>query len=198
MKTAHKILQNNADTKDLFDKPPRVTFRKADNLKDILVHPKLPVNDPIQDENKVFYRCKPCKKPRCGTCKLILSTNSFTSNTTGKTYPVKGQIDCNTENVVYKLTCKHCPKEYIGETTTPLRIRMTNHRFDVTHSNKQRPISAHAIFHKKSFEDCFTLTGVRKVTTDSNKDYNRLRLQRHELSHILLLKTKTPQGLNLR
>lgn len=51
--------------------------------------------------------------------------------------------------------CKNCPKDFTGETSTRLRIRINNPRFDVSHGNINRPVSEHVISLEKSFEECF-------------------------------------------
>jgi len=55
-----------------------------------------------------------------------------------------------------------------------------------------------ACFHQKNLEDCFNLTGLKKIKENSNKEYNKRLLRRSEQAHILVLKSKSPTGLNLR
>ena len=75
---------------------------------------------------------------------------------------------------------------------------MSYHRFDVNHSNEIRAVSAHAINHRKTFEECFELSGIHKISNEYNKEYDKLQLKQHELAHIMVLKTKSPFGLNIR
>ena len=37
------------------------------------------------------------------------------------------QLDCNSNNVVYLLTCKVCGLQYVGSTSTKFRLRFNNH-----------------------------------------------------------------------
>src|SRR5436190_13191713 len=158
IKTALPLLQSSTETKKLFSKPPRVTFRNPPNLKNLLVKTDL---SNCNKNNSFHSGCKPCQKPRCGTCKIIASTSNFQSNVTKKQYPIKGEINCNTTNVIYQLNCNFCDKQYIGQTSNPLRIRMTGHRFSVKHEQHEKPIAKHAFEHKQvKFEDCFNLKGV--------------------------------------
>lgn len=54
-----------------------------------------------------------------------------------KSTKITGNIKCSINNVVYQLLqCKHCPKENIGKTTSPLRLRIKNHRTKVLHENQ--------------------------------------------------------------
>lgn len=194
LKIALPILETNQDTKKLFSKPPRTIFRKPPNLKNILSHPKLE-QPKILDPSK----CYPCKKPRCGTCKILQDSSSYTSSTTNRIYPIKGNINCNTSNVIYQLKCKHCPKDYIGKTITPLRIRMTNHRFDIFHQNAERPVSAHAISHNETkIEECYELRGIYSEKPGLDINTNALKIRNIEVAHQLILKSRLPDGLNIR
>lgn len=64
----------------------------------------------------------------CETCKLIEDNNSTSITTTGKIFHVKCNMNCNTKNVIYLITCKGCKGQYVGETGNELKTRMTVHR----------------------------------------------------------------------
>lgn len=195
--TAYKILEDSPITKDFFSKKPRVVFRRPPNIKDILSKPKLPITNVNKKEN-INKKSHPCGKKRCKTCPLMSTSNSFKSNCTNKEYQIKKAINCNSENVVYKLSCNLCPIDYIGETSTPLRIRMNNHRADVTNKNSIRPVSKHALSHNKTLEECYNLTGLKLIEKFENKNYEKMLLRQNELAHIHVLKTTSPYGLNLK
>ena len=36
--------------------------------------------------------------------------------------------DCDSKNVIYLVSCKKCRLQYVGSTTTDLRIRFRNHK----------------------------------------------------------------------
>uniref|UniRef100_A0A1B6KRB6 Reverse transcriptase domain-containing protein n=1 Tax=Graphocephala atropunctata TaxID=36148 RepID=A0A1B6KRB6_9HEMI len=103
LKTAYKILESSPITKNLFLKPPRIVFSRNTNLKNLLVRPKLP-QIKQQNSKKNISGCRPCNDKRCATCKIIKPSNLFNSSTTNKTYPIIGNINCKTKNVVYQLT----------------------------------------------------------------------------------------------
>ena len=68
------------------------------------------------------------------TCPSIRTANSeFTSSVTGRVYNIiNGHDDktvtCNSNNVIYLMTCKTCGVQYVGETVQCFRIRMNGHR----------------------------------------------------------------------
>ena len=43
-----------------------------------------------------------------------MAEKKFTSKVTGKTYFIKGDLSCNSKNVIYLITCDKCKDEYIG------------------------------------------------------------------------------------
>lgn len=195
LKIAYPILESHQETKNLFTKPPKIIFSKQPNLQNILSRPKLNYKEPITSQ------CKPCNTSRCGTCKILQPSKLFISSSTKLKYPIRGNIDCNTANVVYQFTCRHCPKDYIGKTTTPLRFRVTNHRSDVHHQKIFRPLAAHAIEHNvKSLEEGYTLKGIYKENTnpEESNTYTNIKLKNVETAHQLILKSRQPDGLNLR
>ena len=78
------------------------------------------------------YTIKPCGASRCLTCTCLTTTRNYTSNVTNRTYTVMNHsnenLTCKSSNLIYLLTCQNCNLQYVGETTTPLNIRMNTHR----------------------------------------------------------------------
>lgn len=50
----------------------------------------------------------------------------FTSSSTNKNYPVQGNMNCDSSNVVYKFKCDEYIMDYIGKPKTNLRFRTNN------------------------------------------------------------------------
>ena len=70
-------------------------------------------------------------KNRCKTCVNIVEGHSFSSNVSGRHYNVKSNqptMTCETDNVIYLISCGRCGIQYVGETSQMLRKRMNNHR----------------------------------------------------------------------
>ena len=57
-----------------------------------------------------------CNKPRCLVCVNVTETNTFSSTVTSKTYKINHKFDFDENFLVYLLTCKHCGKQYVGQT----------------------------------------------------------------------------------
>jgi len=94
----------------------------------------------------------------CMTCHLISDCLNITSTVTYKTVSILGDKYCSSSNVIYAYQCYFCNKQYIGETSTSLRITANGHRFT---SERKHQLSS--------------LYTQVKVHTDNSSlpDYNR-------------------------
>ena len=57
-------------------------------------------------------------------------TDTFTSTTTGNTYKINHQFNCNGECLVYVFTCKVCLKQHVEQTVEDFRLRWNNYKFN--------------------------------------------------------------------
>ena len=132
---ANKVFKESHNVK-LSNLQFKVVPRRAPNLKDLLFKRKSfslgNINGISNNSNelnsRVSQRNTPCGRPRCKTCPII-------SNLTIRGIPVKSEGGtCTTNNCVYLAQCQFCVNLklknnlYVGKTTTPLNIRINNHR----------------------------------------------------------------------
>ena len=124
IKNLHIILESTEELKGVFKELPRVTYRRAKNLKDNLVRATLPT--PF-DENQEAGS-KGCKHQRCLTCLNVQTTDKFVNSCGSRDFRIrKGPHNCNTANVVYLLRCKTCGIQYVGSSKPPFRQRFNNY-----------------------------------------------------------------------
>lgn len=65
-------------------------------------------------------------------------------------------MNCDSQDVIYKLACENCPKDYIwAVTSSPLRMKIKRQWFDINHDNLKQRVSAHTIGHDETLEECF-------------------------------------------
>ena len=104
---------------------PFMAFGRPKSLDDCLVNAKLRPSARLERSSKgtVVYGNR-----RCQVCKYLEPGERFTSYRTGKSYNVNYELDCNSGNAVYLLSCKVCHAQYIGSTTTKFRLRFNNHK----------------------------------------------------------------------
>ena len=77
--------------------------------------------------SKPYFCVKKCSLPRCKTCDIITVTKEKIV-IADKTIFFNADMNCNSKNVVYVLTCRSCKLFYVGETNTLLRLRINLHR----------------------------------------------------------------------
>jgi len=81
---------------------------------------------------------------KCATCPYIshgLTTYTFFS--TGETHPIKSNLTCETENLIYMIQCNRCNLQYIGETKRRLKDRFNEHRRTIDYpDNKSKTTTA--------------------------------------------------------
>ena len=125
LKELHCILQGNEQHKKVFSEVPLVGFSNGKSLKNILVRAVLPK----KETSKTELGSKKCGKSNCEVCLNVVTTQNFTSKTTGEHFKIqKGPIDCNTRNVVYLVTCKVCGIQNVGSTKDRYRERFNNYK----------------------------------------------------------------------
>ena len=100
---------------------------------------------------------------------------------------ITGHFTCISENIVYCISCRKCPKAvYIGETGRRLADRFREHRLDVLHNKGDLPVAQHFNGPSHSLED------MRVAVVKGGLEQRDLR-QREE---IFKFRTLAPLGIN--
>ena len=74
-----------------------------------------------------------CYEENCLVCPCIDHTGFIKSNANGKTFPCLSNVSCRMQNLVYLIECRECGKQYVGQTSRPLRERILEHVRDIFH-----------------------------------------------------------------
>ena len=74
--------------------------------------------------------CKKCNRCRVA-CPKIQETKYFQSTNTQKKYKIKQKVDCDSDFVVYLVTCKKCHGQYVGKSQTKFKLRHSNHKREI-------------------------------------------------------------------
>ena len=91
-------------------------YRRRSNLEEVL----LPYLFPTKTKNNesCITLCK-----TCDICKNYLITDhKFECKVTGRFYNVKGNLSCNSSNVIYAISCQNSDDQYIGSATDFMAI----------------------------------------------------------------------------
>ena len=188
----HILLAPDKEHQKVFPTVPIVGFRNGKSLKDYLVRAALPKLGNVGSS-------EPCGKGNCQVCDFICKTDTFTTEACGETFKIRtGQLNCNTEKVLYLLKCKICNEApYVGKAKTKFRLRFNNYK------------SKHRSFRKgntnvpqKRFHTHYTQEGHEGINdwefTLIEKCETHKQLKEREVFWQHKLKTFLPYGLNER
>jgi len=178
--------------KKVFPQPPMVAYRQPKNssLRQLLVKSKLP-----EREKRLVKGMKRCNQQGCNTCPLVREAKTVYSSTNNYNVEIKEPVTCETQNVVYIITCnrKECKYiQYIGETSKKLKQRFNQHLAYVRSTNEnQKPTATGEHFNLPGHSiDNMKVSILEKVSQDSIT-YRKIR----ESFYINKFETKH-QGLN--
>lgn len=186
------LLSSDPTLDKSFQVPPRLVYRRAPNIRDIVVKSDLPPK-----KMHTFLDDLPDGNRRCGSCAQCHFTekcNFFYHPTTGQQVKIKGKITCSTTHVIYMLKCP-CGKAYVGKTTRALKTRIAEHRSTIRNGDEKSPVAVHFKQAKHNVSSLRYL-GIEKVHYPRRGgDIDNLLLKR-EVWWIDYLKTMAPVGLN--
>ncbi len=158
-----------------------VAYRRHKSLQDLLVHDKL---NKIQSVN----RSGPCQKG-CALCQLMIERTQF-GRTGSKLYEIKGNIDCNSRDVVYGTECKKCNDLlYVGEAMS-LYERFQNHKSTIKKNDKSQLVAKHFNENSHTITDIGVI-GIPRLNRDGTFYTRNI-----EDIWIDRLNTYVPNGLN--
>lgn len=98
-----------------------------------------------------------CRSKSCVYCPFIKGGDAVLSATTGKSYKILSFINCNTQFVVYVITCTLCSIQYVGRTT-----RRLNHLYDIEKDHSTNVACHWNDFHNKDTSS-LVIQGIEKV-----------------------------------
>ena len=127
----------------------------------------------------------------------FVSTTTFKSNQTNKTFKIYHRVNCKSSFVIYQLECYICNIQYVGKSETPFNIRLNNHRKDVKNPNAI-PACKHFNRHDHDFNNhgkIIIIEQLRNIRTTSTEKLKE-RLKQRENFWLMKLETLEPLGLN--
>ena len=136
------ILHNDDALKTVFPKGCFSTiYKRNKNLKELIapsVYPKK-INTRISS----ITSCDICKN-------YMIFDNTFICTVTGKTYSIKVQLNCESNNIIYLITCSKCLEQYVGS-ALKFKTRFHIHKSDVKTKKERRGSARH--FSSKCYHD---------------------------------------------
>ena len=175
-----------------FEHPPMVCYKRPKNLKDILCRARLPPLRPIRPPRSGFKRCS---KGRCHLCPYTgIQPGEILTHVkihhSGEVIEIKSPIDCQTEGVLYVISCKKCKKQYLGQSKRSAEKRMVDHLNTVRNNNSTNtPVGVHFRSEQHSHAD-LTMIPVQRIF--SKNPHVRLARERELINNLDLIE----HGLN--
>ncbi|BFZ15785.1 hypothetical protein BsWGS_18824 [Bradybaena similaris] len=178
----HNILHSDPYTKQVFSEKPLVVFRRDKNLRDILVHSRLPTHTPSPTGTTKCRR-------GCKTCPFVIQTPSVCFPK--RTFTIKETFTCESRNLIYALICKRCQKAYVGETGRRLADRFCEHLRDINNETA-KPVSLHFNSPDHRGVDDLSVTALQSCSSD------QVTRQAVENRLIYSLGVLSPSGINVQ
>ena len=203
-----RILENNYEAacardsrfRVLFPKPPKPTFRKGRNLKQLLIRAKLPKTRPLNTRASVrenargVTRCnKGSGRNQCGGCAYITRSpreviKEVKMNSTGEVLQIADKMNCKTRGVIYVLQSDKDPKQYAGQTGGTVETRSKQHAYDIE-AGLDKAVPRHFEATNSGKEN---LRVIPVIKVKSNDPWTRLYLERKFINKYDLVQ----QGIN--
>ena len=191
IKTAHEAVHKSPKLSQILQKPPRITYRNAKSIRRSVVRARL---KPLGVKERGVFKCN---RPRCQIDAVLHLGDKFTNFDGSQTFEINHRLSCNSENVIYLLTCNGCGKKYVGSTITAFNLRFNQYKSNINlygkgrRGFKQEKLISHFFTegHTGSYKDI----SVQIIDfCDPNKQEER------EDFWITTLNTRVPYGLNIR
>ena len=176
------ILQLSNKVGSIFSHKPLLASRRDSNIRDILVRSSVkhtPTGPP---------GTHPCSNTSCLTC-AHLCTSTNVQGPSGS-FVVKRSFNCQSRNIIYAITCRQCPKIYVGETERTLTLRFREHHADIRY-NRPTPVGKHFNSTNHSVNDVRIKAIWQMFTSTTDR-------QEVESQFIHLLGSTQPHGLNIK
>ena len=123
LREAKKCLLKNDKAKQMGENM-QICFSQPKNLK------RIATQKTKSKSTESEAGCRKCGKCRV-SCPILKEGNHFRSTNTTRTYPIKQQLSCDSEYVIYLSTCKKCGGQYVGKSQTSFKKRHSNHKQEV-------------------------------------------------------------------
>ena len=123
LREAKKCLLKNDKAKQMGENM-QICFSQPNNLK------RIATQKTKSKSTESEAGCRKCCKCRV-SCPILKEGNHFRSTNTKRTYPIKQQLSCDSDYVIYLSTCKKCGGQYVGKSQTSFKKRHSNHKQEV-------------------------------------------------------------------
>ena len=100
----------------------------------------------------------------------MIFDNTFICTITTKSFVIRGQLNCESTNVIYLITCSECLEQYLGS-AVKIKTRFCIHKSDIKSKNERCGSARH--FNSKCYHDTNPFK-YHKVKLIEQVHYNNL------------------------
>ena len=151
--------------KRCFNQPSVVAYRRSKNIGDMLIRAKVQTT---RRSTRLTPGYSVCRRT-CMACALSglrpgEKVTSHKCQRTGQEWDITSSLDCQTKNVINKITCAkpRCKFVYVGETSRKFCERLTDHRGYIKNKKLHTPVGHH--FNQKGHKiDDLQALAIEKV-----------------------------------
>ena len=139
-----------------------------------------------------------CNRPnRCVHCPKLNRTGSLVSHSNGRKYQTKQNISCQSDNIIYCLTCTACGVQYVGQTKNRIMDRFNGHLSDIRHG-KDTTLARHMATHGVTNNPPICISILEFINASPDSDTAQKLRNKWEKMWMARLNTYIPQGLNIQ
>ena len=152
-----------------------IAYRRPQNLREKITRAR------ISNHVHVPPGFRNCTSTECQLHTNTNISNSFTSKATNENFSILQNLNCDSHNVIYLVSCKktNCGQQYVGETGRHLRDRVLEHLRDIR-TGKSCPVAAHfnSFLHKAEHFSIQAIEKCKLHTTFYRKTRERFWINR--------------------
>ena len=191
-----QILGKSSGTRHLVENTIIFGFRRNKNLSDSLVR----ASTCTKKNQSKHIETNPCKRPKtCRYCPKLNRSGKIVSHTHKQTFQCMTNVNCQSENLIYLITCSLCGIQYVGPTKNRILTRFKGHYQDIK-TNNDTTVARH--FNKCSPKNNgqpsdFSISVLSFIHQQPHTQSSQLSRDAEEKKWMHRLGTILPQGLNL-
>ena len=127
LRDCKRQLERNDEAK-LIGKKIQISFKQPRNLQRIVGGCKTGEEGGHRPSpNPGCFKCGQCRV----LCPKLNVTKVFTSTAIQKRYPIRQNVTCKSDWVIYLGTCLKCKGQYVGKSKTIMKVHHSNHKQEI-------------------------------------------------------------------
>ncbi len=192
------ILGRSNATRQLLDCQLIFGFRRPKNLRDELCPAALPTKKHASAAHGKVIGGTPCNRPDTYVhCPRLNLSGKITSHSNHRVYKIVSTATCQSNNLIYALTCDLCHIQYVGQTQNRIMDRYNGH-LSTIRCKADTTVARHMAKHNIFENPPITISILQFINGKADTDYAKVLRNKWENIWIARLDTLIPHGLNIQ